>query len=101
MFGVFGLGLLGRGDTQRITDMLEAAEKLEVQARKDEIVQLALIHLIQIIGEAASRVSADLRQRHPEIPWRQVVSMHNRVVRAIRGGPRPAVGRGHRNVVIL
>ncbi len=46
MFGVFGLGCSGearRGDAQRITDMLEAAEKLEVQARKDEIVQLTLV----------------------------------------------------------
>lgn len=42
--------------------------------------QLALVHLVQIIGEAASRVSDDLRQRHPEIPWRQVVGMRNRVV---------------------
>lgn len=42
--------------------------------------QLALVHLVQIIGEAASRVSEDLRQCHPEIPWRQVVGMRNRVV---------------------
>ncbi|MGH3922614.1 MAG: HepT-like ribonuclease domain-containing protein [Pseudonocardiaceae bacterium] len=53
-----------RGDTQRVADMLEAAAKLEEQASKgrdrfdqDEIVQLALVHLVQIIGEAASRVS--------------------------------------------
>ncbi len=76
-----------RGDAERVADMLEAAEKLEEQGSKgrdrfdqDEIVQLALVHLVQIIGEAASRVSDDLRQRHPEIPWRHVVGMRNRVV---------------------
>lgn len=76
-----------RGDSERVADMLEAAEKLEEQGAKgrdrfdhDEIVQLALVHLVQIIGEAASRVSDDLRQRHPEIPWRHVVGMRNRVV---------------------
>lgn len=42
--------------------------------------QLALVHLVQIIGEAASPVSADLRQRHQEITWRHVVGMRNRVV---------------------
>lgn len=76
-----------RDDAERLADMLEAAEKLEEQGSKgrdrfdqDEIVQLALVHLVQIIGEAASRVSDDLRQRHPEIPWRHVVGMRNRVV---------------------
>lgn len=76
-----------RGDAERVADMLEAAVKLEEQGSKgrdrfdqDEIVQLALVHLVQIIGEAASRVSDDLRQRHPEIPWRHVVGMRNRVV---------------------
>ncbi len=76
-----------RGDAERVAGMLEAAEKLEAQGAKgrdlfdqDEIVQLALVHLVQIIGEAASRVSDDLRRRHPEIPWRQVVGMRNRVV---------------------
>lgn len=76
-----------RGDAERVADMFEAAERLEEQGSKgrarfdqDEIVQLALVHLVQIIGEAASRVSDDLRQRHPEIPWRHVVGMRNRVV---------------------
>ena len=53
-----------RGDAQRVADMLEAAEKLEQQASKGrerfdqhEIVQLALVHLVRIIGEAASRIS--------------------------------------------
>lgn len=32
------------------------------------------------IGEAASRLSDDVVQAHPEIPWRQIVAMRNRVV---------------------
>ena len=46
----------------------------------DEVRQLALVHLIQLLGEAASRVSATFRDRHPELPWAQMVGMRNRIV---------------------
>jgi uncharacterized protein with HEPN domain len=46
----------------------------------DENLQLACVHLVQVIGEAASRVSAETRARHPGVPWRQVVGMRHRVV---------------------
>lgn len=32
------------------------------------------------IGEAASRVPTDVRQAHPELPWRQIIAMRNIVV---------------------
>jgi len=40
----------------------------------------ATLNAIQNIGEAASRVGADIRQVHPEIPWRRIVAFRNRVV---------------------
>jgi uncharacterized protein with HEPN domain len=46
----------------------------------DEIRQLALLHLIQMLGEAASRTSAAFRDAHPELPWGQMVGMRNRIV---------------------
>ena len=41
---------------------------------------LALTHLLQVIGEAARRVGRDFTERHPEIPWRAIIGMRNRVV---------------------
>lgn len=35
---------------------------------------------MQIIGEAANQLSAELIEAHPEIPWRQIVATRNRVV---------------------
>ena len=35
---------------------------------------------MQIIGEAASRLSSELIGRTPQIPWRQIVGMRHRVV---------------------
>ena len=46
----------------------------------DRKLQLALTRLIEIVGEAASRVSQETRLRHPEIPWPQMVGMRNRLI---------------------
>ena len=37
---------------------------------------------MEIIGEAASRLSAETRAAHPPIPWREIVGMRNRLVHA-------------------
>lgn len=44
---------------------------------KDRKLQLAIERLLEIIGEAANRVSADFQQGHPEIPWRKIVGQRN------------------------
>jgi uncharacterized protein with HEPN domain len=46
----------------------------------DDVTQLAVLHLIQMLGEAASRVSAGFRAGHPEFPWGEMVGMRNRIV---------------------
>ncbi len=48
----------------------------------DRLRALALIKCIEIIGEAASRVSADTRSRFPQIPWADIVAMRNRLIHA-------------------
>jgi uncharacterized protein with HEPN domain len=46
----------------------------------DELLRLAITHLLQIIGEAARRVSLDFRNTHSEIPWKAIVGMRSKVV---------------------
>lgn len=46
----------------------------------DENLRLALAHLIQVIGEAARRVSEASRVAHPQIPWKAIVGMRHKVV---------------------
>ena len=46
----------------------------------DEKLRLALTHLLQIIGEAARRISIEFREKHPEIPWKEIVGMRSKVV---------------------
>jgi uncharacterized protein with HEPN domain len=43
----------------------------------DENLRLAVERRIEIIGEAAGRVSQAFRNAHPEIPWRKITSQRN------------------------
>ena len=47
--------------------------------RTDVTRQAAALHWLLIIGEAANRVSPQLRERHPEVPWREIVDFRNLV----------------------
>jgi len=48
----------------------------------DRMFQLALTRLVEIIGEAAARVTAAGQARYRDIPWAQIVSTRNRIVHA-------------------
>lgn len=75
-------------DQVSLKDMLsharEAVELLGDTSRQEfeseRVIQLALTRLVEIVGEAANRVSAARKQNHPEIPWPQIVGMRNRLV---------------------
>jgi len=41
-----------------------------------------LVKCIEIVGEAASKVSEEMRNRYPDIPWTKIVGMRNRLVHA-------------------
>lgn len=47
---------------------------------QDEQLRISLAHLLQMIGEAARRVSEAFRNEHPELPWKQIIGMRNKVV---------------------
>ncbi|MDP8241140.1 MAG: DUF86 domain-containing protein [Candidatus Hatepunaea meridiana] len=42
--------------------------------------RLALVHLIQIVGEAARLVSDECREKYPVIPWTKIIGMRHRIV---------------------
>jgi uncharacterized protein with HEPN domain len=49
---------------------------LETDAR----LRLAVLHAILIIGEAVKRLSAEFRESHALIPWKQIAGMRDRLV---------------------
>jgi uncharacterized protein with HEPN domain len=46
----------------------------------DEKTQAAVLHEITIVGEAVKRLSTDLRDEHPSIPWRLIAGMRDRLI---------------------
>jgi uncharacterized protein with HEPN domain len=75
---------VSRRDDQRVADILDAADEIaEVIGLgrdawdKDRIRQLAVERLLEIIGEAANSLSEEFRSRHPAIPWRDIIGLHD------------------------
>jgi uncharacterized protein with HEPN domain len=50
------------------------------QLHSDRKLQLALTQLIEVVGEAASRVPDDIRLLHPAISWQSAANMRNRLI---------------------
>jgi uncharacterized protein with HEPN domain len=47
---------------------------------QDRMFQLALVRLVEVVGEAATRVSAEGQRRYDTIPWAEVRGLRNRLV---------------------
>ncbi len=48
--------------------------------KDDRLHQLAILKSVEIIGEAASQISAETKTGHPDVPWARIVGMRNRLV---------------------
>ena len=78
----------GRDDRVSLVDMLNHAEEAVVllgeaslnDLAEDRVMELALRKLLEIVGEAASRVSGETQQCYQEILWPQIIGMRNRLV---------------------
>ncbi|MCX6669693.1 MAG: DUF86 domain-containing protein [Methanothrix sp.] len=66
-------------DHAREAIILSKGESLEDLA-DDRVLGLAIVRLMEIVGEAANRVPKEERSKHPEIPWTQIISLRNRLI---------------------
>ena len=62
-------------------DALEFVEGLDQEAfRKSKLHQHAVIRAIEIVGEAAGRLSPEFRSAHSDVPWREMTGMRHRLI---------------------
>ncbi|OKH19058.1 DUF86 domain-containing protein [[Limnothrix rosea] IAM M-220] len=69
-----------RDASERIIQFTEGRSRSDLDT--DEMLALALVRLVEIIGEAANHISPDCQGNYSNIPWRQMIGMRNRLVHA-------------------
>ncbi len=77
-----------KNDLVRLCHILDAArEAVELAAGKskrdiedERMLNLSLVRLIEVVGEAANCISPEGRGKYPSIPWQQIIGMRNRLI---------------------
>ncbi|MEO0012304.1 MAG: hypothetical protein RLZZ535_693 [Cyanobacteriota bacterium] len=76
-----------RNDKERLRDILEAISQIEKYAiqgqtefQNNELIQVWVVHHLQIIGEAANSLSQKMVTQHSRVPWSQIIAFRNILV---------------------
>lgn len=77
-------------DLSNLTDIIQAAKQIQEfihgvkknQFESSSLIQSAVIRQIEIMGEAAKRLSEKVRLEHPEIPWKKLTGMRDILIHA-------------------
>ncbi len=71
-----------------IDDILDAMQKAEILVKNvtfeefqaDFRIHFALVRALEIIGEAAKRLPKSVREQYPDIPWKGMAGMRDRII---------------------
>jgi uncharacterized protein with HEPN domain len=76
-----------RRPEERLQDILEAITAIKRYSNRGraefdeaELIQIWMVHHLQIIGEAANSLPDELIRSYPEVPWAQIIAFRNIVV---------------------
>ena len=77
-----------RSDAERLADLLDASQQVRQYAEGYTFERLvadrktldAIVRNLEIMGEAAKHVSSVIKKRHPEIPWKSLAGIRDRLI---------------------
>ena len=77
-------------DRIRLLHMVEASQaamrfvagRQRADLQTDQMLLFAVIRAIEVVGEASNKVSEEVRAANPNIPWKAIVGMRNRLIHA-------------------
>lgn len=81
---------MGNKDLARLKHMLDSTQailgfakgKQRISLDRDLLFQSAVLRQLEIIGEAAGRISEKTKKKFPHIPWKELVGLRNRLIHA-------------------
>jgi uncharacterized protein with HEPN domain len=66
---------------ESIVDIREFTKELTLETfSKDKKTVKAVVHSLEIIGEAANKISQHIQGKYPEISWPEIIGMRNRLI---------------------
>ncbi|HLI51252.1 MAG TPA: DUF86 domain-containing protein [Thermomicrobiaceae bacterium] len=81
-----------RGDNERLADIEEAIIRIQryqgitfAEFESNELLQVWVLHHLQIVGDAIRGLSPEFRSSHPEVPWTDIIGMRNVIVHSYFG----------------
>jgi len=79
---------ISKDDITRLHHILDAAREVvafaqdhsRVELNTNRMLNISMVHLLEIIGEAARSISSECRETHVDVPWKKMIGMRDRLI---------------------
>lgn len=69
-----------RDSISKLESFVAGLSREEFMDDRNAVVQSGVVRELEVIGEAASKLSADYRKAHPDLPWREMIDTRNKMI---------------------